>query len=294
MVFHIAFIKKQNKPELFGVSHAAELQKLLDWEGHPVFHPYHRKRRPNPIVYADTWTQTLQKHHGTIPCPQDYWLVDTLASSGLAHTRAHTHTQPNSTGYHFYSHTRAHTHTPTQPLWGSDGLTPSYPPFLKATSCVAHQMLGSQCTDHSCLWRWKQTAHLRRVQAQLPLRVGYYRKVPWRRDCHAGTSVIRPPTNSELANCFLKGTKYIILFIKMGNFSSSLQTGFISSSILWKDLPLDSLRKQWSYPIADSNQTFQSIWFFFLKICKQIRNREPLLPGRVQTHTGRRRTRTRH
>ena len=108
---------------------------------------------------------------------------------------------------------------------GNDGREPGHLPFLKMLLNVAHQTQSkshcrclSEHTDPTMCWRrWRQTAHLRRAQLRLPLRVGHSRTVPQRGEshhCHAGTLIVRPPTDSI---AFLKGKKkYIILFIKNG------------------------------------------------------------------------------
>lgn len=155
------------------------------------------------------------------------------------------------------------------------------------------QMLGSQLSDHSCLWRWRQSAHLRQVRAQLHTEGRVLQKGALEKRLPCWDLGHQASHQLRVSKLLFKRKQYIILFIKMGNFSSWSHTDFVSSSISVEGSAFgfatsQPLGEQWSYPTADSNHTSQSFWFFFLKICKQIRNRKPLLPGRVQTHTGRR------
>lgn len=126
------------------------------------------------------------------------------------------------------THMCTHTHTLTQLLRGSGGLPPSYPPFLTATLCMAHQMpsrpsfqmLGSQRSDHSCLWRWRQSAHPRQVRAQLHTEGRVLQKGALEKRLPCWDLGHQASHQLRVSKLLFKRKKYIILFIKMGNFSS--------------------------------------------------------------------------
>lgn len=135
------------KIKLFGVSCSAELQNRFaeTRKGSPATRP---AKGDCPARAHTACTQSLEKHHGTRPCPQGCW---TPAASSLS-------TPPHSLALSL--------------LLQWQRLEPGHPCSWQATPYLAHQMpsfqrLGNEGSDCSKgPRRQKQTACLRQAQKQ--------------------------------------------------------------------------------------------------------------------------------